>query len=413
MAELSDFIVGSPARDEDFWFRAEFLEELWESLKKHNVLLLAPRRTGKTSVMYRMLDDPKNGWLVIHLNVEDLKTPGDFVISLIDAINEHQPRYLREILAKGWSLLTGILSHIEKIEVSEFKLQLRKRENFESKWQESGDELMERVFQTNEKILFIIDELPDMLNSMLSFSQEEYAVFLHWFRKTRNRSLKKNLRWLVGGSVNLIAALDQQAMVKLVNDLKVEPLPPLTEKEIRTFVEKMLSERGVIFDEKVVPRIIELLGAPIPLFLQMLTQELHRLWRRNSSAPLSSAGVDEVFSKSLLGEMARDKLQHYRSRIDIHYPREEREAACHFLDSLSMSNNGLSQDALSHLYRRIEERKTGSRRGPALSQAFQRLLMYLQSDFYIERKDDELYDFTSRLLKTWWKKYYGYGCGEN
>jgi len=60
MADSADVIAGSPARDADFWFRKEFREKLWVSLKKHNVLLLAPRRTGKTSVMYRMLDDPKD-----------------------------------------------------------------------------------------------------------------------------------------------------------------------------------------------------------------------------------------------------------------------------------------------------------------------------------------------------------------
>ncbi len=59
---MDDFIVGSPARDDDFCFREEFLDDLWDSLKKHNILLLAPRRTGKTSVMYRMLDRPKDTW---------------------------------------------------------------------------------------------------------------------------------------------------------------------------------------------------------------------------------------------------------------------------------------------------------------------------------------------------------------
>ena len=46
---MPDFIVGSVARDEDFLFREEVVEDLWESLEKHNVLLLAPRRIGKTS----------------------------------------------------------------------------------------------------------------------------------------------------------------------------------------------------------------------------------------------------------------------------------------------------------------------------------------------------------------------------
>ena len=184
--------------------------------------------------------------------------------------------------------------------------------------------------------------------------------------------------------MNLIAALDQQGMVKVVNDLKVEPLPSFTDEEVATFVEQMFHGYDVAFDATVVPRIVELLGSPIPLFLQMLTQELYRLWRRNKDARLSAAMVDEVFNKALLGEMARDKLQHYRSRIDIHYPWEEREAACNLLDNLALRDEGISLDGLFQLYRIIEDRKTGPRTGPALSQAFQRLLLHLQSDFYIE-----------------------------
>ena len=95
---MVDFIVGSPARDEDFLFRQDFVMDLWGALKKHNVILLAPRRTGKTSVMYRMLDHPKADWLVIHKNVENLKTPVEFVIELIDALNEHQPDYHEIVL---------------------------------------------------------------------------------------------------------------------------------------------------------------------------------------------------------------------------------------------------------------------------------------------------------------------------
>lgn len=407
---MADFIVGSPARDDDFCFRKEFLEDLWEDLEKHNVLLLAPRRTGKTSVMYRMLDKPRNSWLVIHLNVEDLRTPDDFIISLIDAINEHQPAYLRETLAKGWVFLKDTLLRIESIEFSDLKLQLRRSENSKNNWQDHGDELIERIFKARPKVLFIIDELPDMLGSMLKNSPEEHTIFLHWFRKIRERSLKKNLRWLLGGSVNLITALDQQGMVKQVNDLKVEPLPAFTDAEIQIFVEDMLNKRGVAFDETVVPRTRELLGAPIPLFLQMLTQELFRLWKRDKTTPLSAGAVDEVYNKSLLGEMARDKLQHYRSRIDAYYPQEEREAACAFLGKLSLSDKGLSHSALFQMYRQIEEHKTAPRTGPALKQSCQRLMLHLQSDFYIEAKDDDTYDFSSRLLKNWWKKYYGYEC---
>ena len=126
---MADFIVGSVVRYEDFWFRDSFIEDLWESIKKHNVLLLAPRRIGKTSVMYRMLDDPKDDWLVIHLNVEELKTPDEFFITLVDAINEHQPQYLKKVLMGTGDFLEGVFSKIESIEVSELKFALRKSED--------------------------------------------------------------------------------------------------------------------------------------------------------------------------------------------------------------------------------------------------------------------------------------------
>ena len=32
---VADFIVGSPVRDDDFLFREEFVNDLWEALEKH------------------------------------------------------------------------------------------------------------------------------------------------------------------------------------------------------------------------------------------------------------------------------------------------------------------------------------------------------------------------------------------
>jgi hypothetical protein len=145
----------------------------------------------------------------------------------------------------------------------------------------------------------------------------------------------------------------------------------------------------------------------------MLSQELCRAWRRNPTEAISQQTVTEVFNKTLLGEMARDKLQHYRSRIDLHYAPEEREATCQILNKIALSPKGLTRRALFALYKNIEEKKSTLRKGPLLNQAFQRLLLHLQSDFYIEEIQNERFDFTSRLIKTWWKKYYGFEYGDD
>jgi len=101
-------------------------------------------------------------------------------------------------------------------------------------------------------------------------------------------------------------------------------------------------------------------------------------------------------------------LQHFRTRIDIHYPEEDREAVRRMLNQLSLSEDGIARKNLLQIYRHAESRRTVGRGASELESAFQRLLMYLQSDFYIEETNEGYYDFSSRLLKTWWKKYYGY-----
>jgi uncharacterized protein len=410
---MPDFIVGSPVRGDDFWFREEFVKTLWESIEKHNVLLIAPRRIGKTSVMYRMLDYPENDWLVMHMNVEDIKIPAEFFITIVDAIHEYQPVFFKDTIAKGWDFFKGFLSTIEQVEAYDFKIQLRKKENLIERWEERADQLIERIILSGRKILFIIDELPDMLNNLTQHYEKDRILFLHWFRKIRERSLKARVRWLVGGSVNLFAVLDQKGDIKLINDLKPEVLRPFTKTEVNKFVKEMFKKERVAFDETgVLQKIAELLGSPIPLFLQMLSQELCRAWKREPAKPLCAETVITVFNKTLLGEMARDKLQHYRSRIDAHYPIEEREGACRLLNTLSMSKDGVSRKSMYLLYAQTEVKKTAPRKGVGLNQAFQRLLLHLQSDFYIEETRSERFDFASRLIKTWWRKNYGFEYGD-
>ena len=49
-------LIGKPAEGEDFFDRERELRQVWDRLETDNVLLLAARRVGKTSLMYRLRD---------------------------------------------------------------------------------------------------------------------------------------------------------------------------------------------------------------------------------------------------------------------------------------------------------------------------------------------------------------------
>jgi hypothetical protein len=67
--------VGAPVRGEDFYGRDSFVDLVWEKLMAGNVLLAAPRRFGKTSVMYRLIDEPRHECKIIHADLEHLTEP--------------------------------------------------------------------------------------------------------------------------------------------------------------------------------------------------------------------------------------------------------------------------------------------------------------------------------------------------
>lgn len=409
MTEIStDFVVGGVARNDDYYFHKEFIQDIWDSLQKDNVLLLAPRRTGKTSIMYHMLDHPENGYQVIHLNVEDLGRAKNFFIDLIDAINEHQPEYLKK-LCSSWSLIKKLGARLEEIDYLDFKIKLRKSADWENNWQELAGQLAAKVVALNEPVLFIIDELPDLLTTMAGHSREELATFLHLFRKMRTDSRSNGkTRWLTGGSVNIRGTLDELDLLKTINDLKVETLPKITEPEAAGFISMMLTDRNVRYDDSLIPRMCELLGDPIPFFLQLFTQELYRYRRRAKPAILTGQDADTVFRRALLGEAAHDKLQHYHSRIRIYYPDDEQEPAYTLLDALAGSGDGISEQALFTLYQRGQLTHADHGDNRRMQQVFKRLILRLESDFYISVQENGKRDFNSFLLKTWWRRNWVY-----
>ena len=408
MESTPEFYTGAPVDPVDLRYRGAFLKELWRALRTRHVVLTAPRRTGKTSVMDHMRDNPENGFSVVSINVQDLNHPADFFQGLLDALHDAHPDFVRDQLATGWELVGNVLGKIDEIGVGGFKLALRQGDpGWRKNWRQHGDTLLRQARKTRVPIMFIVDELPDMLLNLSRQNEALLREFLAWFRTQRLNPApgRDSIRWLVGGSVNLAGTLDSLGLVDLINDLEDMRLPPLTGDDVEAFVQDMLGGRGVRFDKEVAQRLVARLGRPIPLFMQMATQDLYRLWK-NEQRKIVAADVDTIFDALIVSSGARTRLQHFYSRIRQYYAEPKRSIAYALLSQISVSESGLGRVALLQETDRLlvdcglelprHERK----------QMFNRLLLDLENDFYIIEVEDEVYDFAGGVLKLWWRKYY-------
>ena len=408
MRNTPEFYTGAPVDPVDLRFRAAFVAELWRTLRAGHAVLTAPRRTGKTSVMDYLRDHPEEGLSVVSINVQDLSHPADFFQVLLDGFHDAHPDFVRDQLAAGWGLVSGVLGRIDEVGVGGFKLALRGSDpDWRTNWRQHGDTFLAQARNTGVPILFVIDEFPDML---LNLSREDGGLlreFLAWFRTQRQSPApsRDSIRWLVGGSVNLAGTLDALGLVDLVNDLEDVSLPPLTDGDVQAFATEMLSGRDVPFDDDVPQRLIDLLGRPIPLFMQMAAQDLYRLWKREQRR-IVAADVDAVFDAMIIGSAARTRLQHFHSRIGQYYADPIRSIAHTLLGQISVSTSGLRRATLLQETERALADLGVTLAAHERRQLFNRLLLDLENDFYIVEVAEGVYDFASGVLKSWWRKYH-------
>ena len=407
MENPPEFYTGAPVDPVDLRFRGAFLAELWQTLRTGHVVLTAPRRTGKTSVMDYLRDHPENGFSVVSINVQDLTHPADFFQVLLDGFHDAHPDFVRDQLAAGWELVSGVLGKVDEIGVGGFKLGLRRSDpDWSTNWRQHGDTFLAQARKTGARILFIVDEFPDMLLNLSRDDEGLLREFLAWFRTQRQNPApaKDSIRWLVGGSVNLAGTLDALGLVDLINDFEDVSLPPLTDGDIETFVKEMLSGRDVPFDD-VPQRLIARLGRPIPLFMQMATQDLYRLWKREQRK-IVATDVDTVFDAMVVGSAARTRLQHFHSRIRQYYADPKRSIAYALLGQISVSDSGLRRATLLQETERLLMELDVTLPAHERRQMFNQLLLDLENDFYIDEVQERSYDFASGVLKSWWRKYY-------
>ncbi len=171
------------------------------------------------------------------------------------------------------------------------------------------------------------------------------------------------------------------------------------------FVRRMLTDRNVEMAAEVPAKVAGRLGRPIPMFMQMLTQDLYRIWKRTETR-LSVSDVDSAFDELIGSSSARDKLQHYYSRIARYYDEPKRSAAHALLDQLSVTADGLAREAMRGIFERIVHDQGTDLPEYARKQIFNELLRDLENDFYVEEIAAGRYDFASGLLRAWWRKYY-------
>ncbi len=400
---MPELIIGSPPRGEDYFGQEELIENIWSKLKHDNVLLVAPRRFGKTGAMYRLLDEPRRNFRPIYIDVEHIENAADFMVELIaNLIRDNQFASVLDSLWKGTKALGKFIRDLPaNIDLGGVKVELRENTDVPQKWLSYGERVVSFLSKDGPPLLLLIDEFAVMINSLARSNETEMKQLLRWFRAARIAP-ETQTRFVIGGSINLITTLDSMGLVDTVNDLSIIRLRPFAPQTARSYVEAIFKTRKVKIKPEIIDLILELVGEPIPYLLAVLLSSIFDR-QRGTKSHISIGMVKDAFESDLLGGTASAFFRQYRSRIDQYYSEKEGLAAKAILRTLSRSENPVGQDNLYQIYLKTVNIVPS----PQLEESFMQLMYKLENDFYVVA-DNHAYDFFSRVIKLWWKNHYGF-----
>ena len=393
-------ITGQAVVGDDLYGRGYELATLWERLEAgEHVLLLAPRRVGKTSLMLELRRRPHPKWHVIYIDVEGAADAADLFADILAQLAGH-PTYRRGLEnIPGWQAAKDILSAANfsaKARVGELKVEFASA--MRADWHRRADQIRARLAmpEAEERLLVIIDELPLLVARLVDNGPRRDAeLLLSKLREWRQApDLRGRVVTLAGGSIGLEGVVQRAGLSGIINDLVPFHLEAWSASTARQFLCEIGRSSEFPLGEATVEQILALLYDPVPYHLQLFFHALRDECRGNP-ASITPALVNGCFEQRLAGASGTAHLDHYATRLEIALSKQERLVALAVLSRLAHLASPTELVPVEEL-----QRLSAGREG-----AFRAALRTLEADGYIRRDGDGV-SFRSNLLRRWWQKHH-------
>ena len=401
--------LGGPATGEEFFGRAQELDDLWSRLESDHIRLPGVRRLGKTSILKRLLADASDrGVLAQWLDVSDIDSGMGFVSRLDRAFPE---KTIGRFLSDGKQRVGNWLNIVRKVD---FKLPAEAGGGNVSvelagssipEWQTAAEELYKRLH--DKPLLILLDEFPVMLEKLVQRDREEAGQLLAWLRIWRQSP--GACRFVFTGSIGLQSLLERHGLGETMNDCYSYPLGAYTRKDARGlwrhFAPIADPKTSWHVEDAVIEHALNRVGWWSPYFLSLLLDESMRAARdRLEECPASATDeprieivdVDDAYEK-LLAE--RSRFHYWEQRLKKSLEPADLDFCLKLLTLLSRSSDGLTQRQLSS---RLSRREPDPDRR---EQRLQELLVRLTDEGYTSPPDgNSRIQFLSFPLRDWWNR---------
>lgn len=395
---------GNWVSGERFWDREQDLRMFGNLIDEGaNVLLVAQRRMGKTSLLREAQIRLKDRYLCIFVDLEKATGPAYAIAELSLAT-----RPFKSLWNKSKEVFSNILSKvadtIDSIEISEIGVTLRDGLGAGA-WAAKGDELFRILAESEKPVILMLDELPILVNRMLKGS--DYTItderraradeFMHWLRRNTQNHHRK-LRVVLSGSIGLEPVLHQAGLSAAITHLAPFELKPWDNETAFGCLGALANHCRLSYEEGTREMMLEKLGCLIPHHVQMFFDHARTRCIRRKDEVIRREDVQSVYDEDMLSSRGMAELTHYEERLKEILGPEASPLAVDMVSEAALEGV-LSREALNLL----REEYSFEERDPETVQ--KEIVWVLEHDGYLQKKPGG-WVFVSKLLKDWWCRRY-------
>lgn len=376
----------------DCFDRDKEAERLWYHFKRgRNVLMLAPRRMGKTVLLERLKEESeRNGFRAIVLDVEGYRHEKDFFQQMCASIQEE--------IGAGQALLAALTERLRRVVHGADNLQGDWRNLLlQMDWRLFADHLVAQLEEVTDgkPWVFLVDEITIFTKALLDTQGAATASdFLYKLRQLCREH--PNVRWLFTGSIGLDTIARRHGFEGSLVDLEIFSLQPFGLETARGFLQQIAKRNSVVMTEAGALTICERLGWLSPYYLEKIGEAACERVPRGKEVDREAANLA---ADSLLDLAVRTYWSTWREHLDKNYPEPERTRLFTILAEAARSADGSSIDTLLLTLNRAG--------GETLAEKDLRgYLDTLEADGYLTTNPDRSrFRFQMNLLREWWLRY--------
>lgn len=375
-------IVGQTPRGVDFYPRQTVISRIYRRLDSGNHLYLsAPRRSGKTSIMRALEDNPNPGYIFVYLNVEDCSDSEEYFRLLAEELEKSAAQgKLAKLGEKAKGVLESFLDRVKKVKIAGLELETAAA-TAKPTYAAAFEQLLRELETDQTTIVIMVDEFPVTVENIAKIQGTDAAVrFLHANRGLRQRA-GAGVRFVYTGSIGLPNVARKLDPTPTINDLNIVEIPPLTQAEGLDMGQQIFASAGMTVDASILGYMLDEIQWLMPFFIQLVIQMLIDE-SESEKAPISREMVDKVLQKAA-NHRNNVYFASYYDRLDKTLPADQSTTAKAILAE-------------------IAEKGAAPRKSFAQANA-QAVLETLEYDGYLHEQGDQ-FRFNSPILRMWWKK---------